>query len=210
MGNGHPPGSTGLGHHQPIDHGTSARTRTPHPGSVGAGAAGATAHTRTAPSLGDQIVAFANSHRGSHVGDGECFALADSALSNAHAKSAKDFGTVTPDADYVWGTAVALADLKPGDIIQFRDYAFVKRVDTETADGGSRWQEWTGDRPHHTAVVQSVGASGAVMVLEQNAPEGSAVTRTELYFSSVTTTSGRTTTTITVSGTVKFYRPAAR
>ena len=46
--------------------------------------------------------------------------------------------------------------------------------------------------------------------MEQNAPEGSPVTRTHLFFTAGTTTSGNTTTTIRVRGTFWFYRPQAR
>jgi hypothetical protein len=54
-----------------------------------------------------------------------------------------------------------------------------------------------------------VDGNGAVTVLEQNAPEGSAVSRNTLYFTAGTTTSGHQTTTITVRGTFWFYRPQA-
>jgi hypothetical protein len=49
-----------------------------------------------------------------------------------------------------------------------------------------------------------------VTVLEQTAPDGSPVTRSQLYFLSGTTTSGDRTTTIKVQGTFWFYRPEAR
>ena len=123
-------------------------------------------------------------------------------------KSAADYGTVTPNADYQWGSSVTLADLQPGDVIQFRDYTYERVVVTKD-DTGTTTDEDAGDRPHHTAVVESVDGNGAVTVLEQNAPDGSAVRRSQLYFTGGTTTSGNRTTTITVRGTFWFYRPQA-
>ena len=73
--------------------------------------------------LGQKIVTFARGKFGQKVGPrGECFDLADAALGAAAAKSAKDFGTVTESADYVWGDEVDPKDAAPGDILQFRDY----------------------------------------------------------------------------------------
>ena len=147
--------------------------------------------------------------RGTRVGNGQCFTLVDRALRGAHAHSAADYGTVTPDADYTWGRSVSLSDLQPGDVIQFRDYTFHKVVVTESSSGTTT-DELDGERPHHTAVVESVDGHGAVTVLEQNAPEGSAVTRHQLYFTDGSWTSGHQTTTLTVHGTFWFFRPEAR
>ena len=122
MGNGQSPIPTNdLGDPIRIDPGTSARHESPPPGPIGLDAKGGTPK-QTQASMADQIVAYPRSHFGEHVGDGQCFALADRALRGAGAKSAADFGGITADADYVWGRAVALADVRPGVIIQFRDY----------------------------------------------------------------------------------------
>jgi hypothetical protein len=209
MGNGLPPSpANDLGAPMVIDHGTSARTESPPPGPIGLDAKSG-APKQSQASMADQIVAYPRQRQGQRVGDGECFTLTDRALRNAGARTAGDFGQVTPNADYVWGTSVTLADLRPGDVIQFRDYRFTKHVVIERSNE-TVTQDEDGDRPHHTAIVESVGANGAVTVLEQNAPEGSGVGRHELYFRGGTTTSGNTTTTITVSGTFWFYRPQAR
>jgi hypothetical protein len=127
----------------------------------------------------------------------------------AHAKSARDYGLVTPDADYVWGTSVTLADLQPGDVIQFRDYTD-ERVIVTVDDHGATTGEHAKDRQHHTAIVESVDGHGAVTVLEQNSPDGSPVTRAQLFFTAGTTTSGNCTMTIKVQGTFWFYCPEAR
>ena len=205
MGNGLPPTpANDLGDPIRIDPGTSARTESPPPGPIGLDAKGGTPKQSQA-SMADQIVGYARHRIGQHVGDGQCFALADNALRGAGAKSAAHFGTVTPNANYVWGTSINLSDVRTGDVIQFRDYHYLKRVDND--DGSFR--EDGGGRPHHTAIVERVDGDGAITVLEQNF-EGSPVRRSQLYFTSRTSTSGGQTTTITVTGAFWFYRPQAR
>ena len=145
-----------------------------------------------------------------HERDGECFTLADNALRNAGARSAADYGAVTPDADYQWGTSVSLSDLRPGDVIQFRSYRYDREVETQHTDGSSETQTEFQERPHHTAIVERVGAGGAVTVLEQNAPVGAPVTRNELFFSDRNETNGEVRTSIRVTGRFWFYRPEAR
>jgi len=187
-----------------IDDGTLARTEMPTPGPVGLPAKGGSAKTGAAK-LGDQVVSFARNRIGRRVSNGECFSLVDGALGNAGAKSAADFGSVAPDVDYVWGTPVSLSDVQPGDIIQFRDYRYDRTIDTATRTD-TDFQE----RPHHTAIVERVDGQGAITVLEQNAPVGSAVLRTQLFFSNVGTSSGGRTTTVTVQGSFWIYRPQPR
>jgi hypothetical protein len=46
------------------------------------------------------------------------------------AKVAADYGSITPDADHIWAPSVTLAQLQPGDVIQFRDYTFDDVPDT--------------------------------------------------------------------------------
>lgn len=190
-----------------IDDGTSALTPSPTPGPIGLDAP--SGGTQAPANLGEQVVTFARSQHGNRVGDGQCFALADRALRGARAKSAADYGSITPTADYVWGTSVTLAGLQPGDVIQFRNYS-VTRVVVTRDSRQTTTEEITQERPHHTAVVDSVDGDGAVTVLEQNSPEQSPVTRTQLFFTSGTTTSGNRTITTTVRGTVRFYRAEAR
>ena len=120
-----------------VDDGTLARTDTTVPGPVGLDAH-SSGSSHVSPSVSPQVLGYARHHQGRHVGDGQCFALADHALSSAGARSAADFGTVTQDADYVWGTSISLADLQPGDIIQLRDYRYDREITTEHADGSSQ------------------------------------------------------------------------
>ena len=187
----------------PIDDGTSARTGSPTPEPVGLDA---TSGDAKAGNMADQIVGYARRQQGSRVGKGQCFDFADTALRGAKAKSAADYGKISPNADYTWGTPVTLAGLQPGDVIQFRNYIYESTVVTKT-DKATTTDDVAQDRPHHTAIVESVGENGAVTVLEQNAPDGSPVTRTVLYFKDSTTTSGKRTTTIKVKGKFWFFRP---
>jgi CHAP domain len=186
-----------------IDDGTLARTESPLPGPIGLQAQGGSG-TAGSSSLGDRVVSFARDKIGQGVGSGECFDLADQALRNAGAKSAADFGTVTRNADYMWGSSVSLAEARPGDVIQFRNYRYDRTV--ETASGtDTDFQE----RPHHTAIVERVDGAGAITVLEQNVPEGSAGQRAQLFFSNVSPSAGVRTTT-RVKGRFWFYRPQPR
>src|SRR4029450_7027614 len=116
---GHTPGSANeFGGAIEIDDGTNVRTETPLPGPIGldAPSGGGT----SAAGIAAGILGGAKGQRGNKVGNGECFAFADTALSTSGAKSASDYGTVTPDADYVWGSSVSLKDLQPGDVIHMR------------------------------------------------------------------------------------------
>ena len=186
MGNGLPPTpANDLGDPIRIDPGTSARIESPTPGPVGLDAKGGTPK-QTQASMADQIVGFPRRHRGERVGDGECFTLADRALRNAGARSARDYGDVSPNVDYVWGTSVNLSDLRAGDVIQFRGYRFDREIVTHNADGSTTTTNDFQERPHHTAIVESVGGNGAVTVLEQNTPDGSPVVRNQLFFSNGT------------------------
>ena len=192
----------------PIDEGTLPRIGSPTPRPIGLDSKSPGTAKGSTASMAEQIVAYARRQLGQKVGDGECFALADTALKNAGAKSASAFCTVAPDVDYVWGDGVSLADVRSGDIIQFRDYRFDREVVTREPGGGTDtitdFQERT---PHHTAIVERNDGGGAITVLEQNV-DGSPVVRHQLFFKSAgPTTVGNKTTTITVSGKFWFYRP---
>ena len=215
MGNGDTPGPADTSQRPArLDDGTSARISSPPPGPVGLDArSGAHAPGNAVPvsaaNIADQVLAYPQGQYGHRVGDGECFTLADRALRAAGARSASDFGRVTATADYVWGRAVDLSDLRPGDVIQFRRYRYDREIVTE--DGNRRTTNTDfQERPHHTAIVESVDGNGAVTVLEQNVPHRGPVRRNQLFFSGGTTTSGGVTTTVRVQGTVWFYRPQAR
>ena len=209
MGNGLIPGPANGPGTPDIDEGTLPRAGTPPPGSIGLDNTGG---SKGAPqqSLSDRILAFARQRLGQVHGDGECFTLADDALRNAGAKSAADFGKVGPDLDYAWGQAVARTALQPGDIIQMRDYRADINTETNNPDGSSEADTHAEERPHHTAIVESVGTEGRVTVLEQNFPDGSPVTRSVLHLTNRTSTSGATKTEVVVQGKFWFYRPKTK
>lgn len=198
------PGSIGISTSPALTRrGILTRTAPRPPGPVGL--KGGSAKSGAAP-LGAQVVSFARGRIGRRVGTGECYDLADRALRNAGAKSAPDYGAITPTADYVWSREVSLADVCPGDIIQFRNYRFDRLVNRRDGSYTTEFQE----RPHHTAIVETTSANGLITVLEQNAPPGSPVQRTQLYFADSSTDNGGTKTTVTVQGQIWFYRPEAR
>ena len=176
------------------DDGTLARVGSPTPDTVGLDSKDEVP-AKNGGSIASRVVSYATRLLGQRVGDGECFTLVDRALRPAGAKSAADFGTVTPTADYVWGTEVSLPDVRSGDIVQFRDYRYDREVEHDDGSADMDFQE----RPHHTAIVEHVHGGGALTVLEQNASVGTGVARARLFFSTGTTT-------ITVQGTVWFYR----
>ena len=181
--------------------------------------------------LGRKVVTFAAGKRGRTVGRGECYDLADQALTHAGAKSALSYGKITDDADYEWGRRIELKDVEAGDILQLRDHKITIRTDTTIkkvfANGGSettdKWNEQDFKRGHHTAIVEVNKGNGVLEVYEQNVkPGGKKVQRHTLYVRKQTPTTktetrneGKTrvttttTITITVEGTVWAYRPEA-
>jgi len=189
-----------------INDGTLARAKSPLPGPLGLSAKSGGGKP-SANTLRAQVLAYAQQLVGGDpIGRGECFDLADMALRNAGAKSAADFGQVTPDGNYRWGTQINLSELHPGDVIQFRNYSFVRR----TTEADESWAEEVQERPHHTAIVEQVGSDGAVTVLEQNVPEGDGVRRCQLFFSNSDTHSEGRHIEVTVHGHFWFYRPEPR
>jgi hypothetical protein len=176
-----------------------------------------------AENLADSIKSSAEKKVGRKAVDGgkdkggiDCFALVDELLKSAGGKRPKDFGDVTPTSDYVWGDPVDLDNLKPGDILQFRDHTVTIRTEKL---GEVKWEvistEGPAKRPHHTAVVVEVQKDGGVVVVEQNVrPDPKKVRRSGIaglaegeqtrYKSNVVKEI------ITVTGTVKAYRPVPK
>jgi hypothetical protein len=154
------------------------------------------------------VVKYAQDSVTQKVGSGECYDLADKALQGAGAKSAPDHGVITGDANYVWGREVTVDDVKPGDVLQFRDYAMKVRVDKTNG-----WEVTSEARPHHTAVVESVGADGTVVVIEQNigkTADDKRTKRSTLALKSSSTKTEEASTAVTVTGTVTPYRPVPK
>ena len=88
--------------------------------------------TQAGQTIGQKVVIYASGKLGRTEGSGECYDLANAALAQANAKSAPDYGKITPDADYVWGDPVELAAVREGDILQFRNHKFTVKVTTRT------------------------------------------------------------------------------
>jgi hypothetical protein len=131
---------------------------------------------------------------------------------------------------------VQLANVQPGDVLQFRDYEVTREVVVTTTktfrDGSTQETEQTTTtvygRPHHTAILSAKLTGGRLRILEQNAPPIGSSTKERVVRSreidttgSTNTTSAvrqesdgvvtiETTTTITVTGTIWAYRPQPR
>ncbi len=155
--------------------------------------------------LSRKVFEYAVFRFGRIVGSGECFDLADYALKNLNAKTAKDYGKITPFAHYVWGKLINYQQAIPGDIIQFSNY---KMTTTITEDGYTPYKsQGTVERGHHTAVVHKVKSNGEMIVLEQNVNKSRKVQKNSLFFGSSTTyKNGKEKIIVKVTGTFKFYR----
>ena len=210
MSNGLRPGPLSGPESVALDNGTLAKVGTPPPGAIGLDSQNGGATPPPPPSLADRILAYVRAKVGNVHGDGECFTLADDALKDSGAKSAADFGKVAPDVDYIWGKAVTRTDLKPGDVIQMKGYRVDIEETTTNEEGGKEISEIFEERPHHTAIVEAIGSDGRVTVLEQNHPVGTGVTRNVLHLTTATYSSGKTTSKVTVKGTMWYYRPQPR
>ena len=142
-----------------------------------------------------QIVDFCKQHLGQQVGDGECFALASHAFRAAGLTRPSE---QTPNhGDFVWGKLVlylqgngsesaaegTMANIMPGDVIQFRDAVFKKKKHSEHFK-------------HHTAVVEEVANGGNDMkLLQQNYAGKKFVTELELHLPDMK------------SGWIRVYQP---
>ncbi|HKV77751.1 MAG TPA: CHAP domain-containing protein [Candidatus Sulfotelmatobacter sp.] len=176
-----------------------------------------------AEDLADNIKSSAEKKVGGKAVDGgkdkggiDCFALVDELLKSAGGKRPKDFGDVTPTADYVWGDPVELDKIKPGDILQFRDHFVMIRTQKL---GEVTWEDMSVEgparRPHHTAVVVDVQNDGSVVVVEQNVrPDPKKVRRSVIAGlaagEETRRKGGGLREIITVTGTVRAYRPVPK
>ena len=133
------------------------------------------------------------------------------------------------------GDSIAIKDVQPGDILQFRDYEVTTTTVTkyQFEDGASETVtiDDVAERGHHTAVVNgTLDSNGVVKTLDQHVkPLGKVVQNKNLNtrdVPAVTRNSNtkrkhpqtkklesakvRTTVTITISGQVWAYRPKAK
>lgn len=122
-----------------------------------------------APDLGPAVLAFCRTREGKRIGDGQCTALVIEALAAAGARGIS--GDLPGPGDYVWGQQVALieaarqgvsglaslSEVRPGDIIQFRDV----RLEGRTGAYSTYWME----AAHHTAVVAGTDPAQATLAI---------------------------------------------
>ena len=122
--------------------------------------------------LNAKALQWASGQVGKQIGAGECWDLANKALLQAGAGTSSDFGPMGPDDDYIWGDEIALKDVLPGDILQYRDYEMTTTTTTDvTFSDDSGWTDApyvTVGHPHHTSIVSTNPGTGAFTVLEQN------------------------------------------
>lgn len=161
----------------------------------------------------------------------QCFYLVDVLLRGAGAKSANDMEHVdgSQKQDYKW-SAIEINDLKnvkPGDVLQFRDYDI--EIDTKrttkspnsVTTGGEKTPQKRG--PQHSAIVLANNGDGTLMIAEQHVidhstgEESTTVRKNTLYLQNTTKPPRRTATGATITeetdtiiikgGKIWAYRP---
>jgi hypothetical protein len=147
-------------------------------GSGTTGGQGQTGTGSTAiPTLNQRVLDFAIANLGKQVGNGECWELGAEALAAAGAE---------PPQGQVFGSAVPLTSMLPGDILEFYQARFV---------GANYWLALGG--PYHTAIVSDVQGTSVAM-LNQNINNVKLVQVTIIHLTDLR------------SGTITVYRPMAR
>lgn len=114
------------------------------------------------------ILAFATSHLGKQVGNGQCAVLDQEALKAAKCKEFPPYG---PDKDYVWGKKIVTitkanikeaSKIKPGHLLQYRNAEFSGKVAVTNA-----YHNLSSVADHHTSIVRSINGT-LVSVYESN------------------------------------------
>ncbi len=135
---------------------------------------------KNTPKLNSKVIKYINTVIGKKVDRGECWDLANRALTmhNANWNGKYVFGKlVNPKKDVIY----------PGDIIQYKNVKTKYKVGNTT---------YTQQMKHHTAIVYKVISKGVYKVAEQNTGySGRKVGIGDFSINTMT------------SGTVKFYRP---
>ena len=153
----------------------------------------------------------------------------------AGAATSNDLGPVEADTNYVWGDAVDLSKVEPGDVLQIRDHLVTTNTTIEYVfqDGSTITEkdEHTAKRGHHTAIANgTLDANGGLRTLEQHVkPRGDIVQNMYLYTRDVPAVVTKSigqhahprtkhvervsvtkTVTITVKGTIWPYHPKSK
>ena len=113
------------------------------------------------PDINSSVVSYVKTVIDSTVGRGECWDLADQALTFAGAQ----FDKTSPDTIYIFGKQFnpEKEEVLPGDIIQFEN------VTVSYKDGNMIFTE---NYKHHTAVVYDVKENGSLQLAHQNTSFG--------------------------------------
>src|SRR3954470_2217056 len=78
--------------------------------------------------LNQKVLEFARAKVDQQVGTGECWDLAEDAVTQAGGESSKTLtgvkGKAFESADYKWGIEVKLDTAQPGDVLQFKGHEF--------------------------------------------------------------------------------------
>lgn len=131
------------------------------------GLIGAQSVSKDANEWQSQLVTFATKKLGDPVGNGECADLAAKGLESIQAQPFGTWGDYPSTGDYVWGKRTSTLtreakpqELKPGDILQFRNI----RISTK-----SGYVTSTYTASQHTAIVESFDSvTGLTTILHQN------------------------------------------
>ncbi|MEM9717909.1 MAG: hypothetical protein AAGA10_01590 [Bacteroidota bacterium] len=156
--------------------------------------------------LNQEVISFAESKKGLKVGRGECWDLAQQALTYAGARNSTDYRSQTRNENYIWGKEISLDKAKPGDVIQYRNFGGTKR---ETQTNGS-WQEVRFEASHHTAILAKSLPHGAWEVFHQNNQGQQFVTRDTITLWNTEYMQGESTVSVSVKGKFWIYRPQER
>lgn len=136
-----------------------------------------------APELNKKIIKYVNSVMGKQVDRGECWDLANQALTRNNAEW---------NGEYVYGKEInpEKDEVFPGDIIQF------EKVKVRYTVGNAITTETMG---HHTAIVYKVYSKGKFQLAHQNTGfSGRKVGLSDLELANV------------IKGKMKFYRPQTK
>jgi hypothetical protein len=168
--------------------------------------------TAAATTLNQKVLEYARGKFDQQVGRGECWDLAEEAVTKSGGESSTKLtgvnGKAFETADYKWGTPVELKDAQPGDVLQFNGHSF--EVKTTTSAG---WTSEEQNRGHHTAIVEENLGDGRLRILEQHTrPPGETevskkVQRREIFVKNATIKEDKAVKTIKSKGVVKAYRP---
>ena len=157
-------------------------------------------------SLNQKVLDFAESKMGEGVGRGECWDLAQQALTFAGARNSTDYRSQTRNSNYIWGKPVSLSQAKPGDIIQYRNFSGKRR---ETQQNGS-WKELGFLAEHHTAILVERLNHGAWKVYQQNNEGQRFVTEDVVHLQDAKFIQESLKIEVDVSGKYWIYRPVSR